>query len=386
MRMMQRTPIGLMCTFLAVGCGGGGAQPRSSSRDSAGVQIKAVERNERPLKWRADTVRLLGGAESGFQSFYRVRNALVDVDPAARIYVLDQIARRVVVFDSSGAFVKSMGRKGGGPGELQDPLAVAVSNAGEVVVHDMSKGALVRFDSSGRALPEVQFPAATIHIYLRQVDVVDAAFVVWMRDLYIGTDDRRTRLLWIGGRDTVDLVSLGIGRTSTAPYPKCGMTFTTTVPLSPFIYWSQSGKRVAVAAWGDDRIDVFDDDHMAFSLRLGPRRSTISEGEAIKQLEAFGYHGPCGASPRVAVRKHGFYPLPQHIRAVAVAPDGALWVKRITSRGNLRIDVLDATGTPVGVLPGTFPMPVAFLPDGRPLIQVRDSLDVERLGVVRLRS
>ena len=39
----------------------------------------------------------------------------------------------------------------------------------------------------------------------------------------------------------------------------------------------------------------------------------------------------------------------------------------------------------VGVLPKGFPMPVAFLPDGRPLIQVVDALDVQRIGVVKVR-
>jgi len=29
-------------------------------------------------------------------------------------------------------------------------------------------------------------------------------------------------------------------------------------------------------------------------------------------------------------------------------------------------------------------MPLAFLPDGRPLVALRDSLDVERLGIMRL--
>jgi hypothetical protein len=30
-------------------------------------------------------------------------------------------------------------------------------------------------------------------------------------------------------------------------------------------------------------------------------------------------------------------------------------------------------------------MPLDFLPDGRPLIAARESLDVERLGIVRIR-
>jgi len=375
----------MMYVIIAVGCGAG-QSPHVEVRDSAGVRVVIVDRIEEQLPWSADTVLLLGGADAGVQGFYRVSSALVDVDSSGRIYVLDQTAHRVAVFDSLGRLVTVFGREGGGPGELRSPLAVAVSAEGEVVVHDASKGSLVWFDSSGRPLPEERFGVATINTHLRHVDLVGTAVVAWMRDRYVGTDERHERLVWVSGGDTVNLVSLEPGRTSTAPYPACGMTFTVRVPLSPYIYWSQSGGRIAVAAWGDDRIDVFDDGGLAYTLQLGPLRSEIGEAEAIRRIEAMGYTGPCNADAREIVKKHGFYPLPQRIRGVAVAPDGALWVRRIDSGGDLRIEVLDSVGWPVGILPEGFPMPIAFLPDGRPLIEVRDSRDVERLGVLRVRQ
>jgi len=381
--MKRASPV-LMCVMIGVGCEAGRSS-RVETRDSAGVRMVVVEQIEEQLEWQADTVLLLGGADAGVQGFYRVSNALVDVDSEGWIYLLDQTSHRVVVFDSLGTFMTAFGREGGGPGELRWPLAVAVSAAGEVVVHDASKGSLVWFDSSGRLLPEGRFRVSTIHMHLRHVDLVGPAVVAWMRERYAGSDERRERLVWVSAGDTVALLSLEAGRTSTALYPACGMAFTIRVPLSPFIYWSQSGNRIAVAAWGDDRVDVFDDSRLSFTLRLGPRRSEIGEAEAIKELEASGYSGPCNADAREIVRKHGFYRVPQRIRGVAVGPDGALWVRRIDSGGNLRIEVLDSVGWPLGTLPEGFPMPIAFLPDGRPLIEVRDSLHVERLGVLRVR-
>ena len=50
--------------------------------------------------------------------------------------------------------------------------------------------------------------------------------------------------------------------------------------------------------------------------------------------------------------------------------------------GNDRIVVFDSTAAPVGVLTAEFPMPIVFLPDGRALIQVVDSVDVERIGIL----
>ena len=83
----------------------------------------------------------------------------VTVDNDNRIIVCDRNNFRVQVFDSSGEFLFSFGKKGGKTGEFQGgPLSVAVSKDGKIFVSDWS-GALVQvFDSKGEYITLLKLP------------------------------------------------------------------------------------------------------------------------------------------------------------------------------------------------------------------------------------
>jgi len=372
----------LLCIAVA-GCGLQ-SEAHVTRADSAGVEIVTNAGTSKRLGWQADTILVFGGNEQGPAGFYRVRQALVDVDATGKILVLDPSEHRVAVFDDQGRPVQVMGREGGGPGEFQWPIAVAATEDGEVSVQDAGKGTLVWFQASGEPLPEQPFAFTIINLNERQFDVTPSGVAAWARDPLGGTDERRDRLLLIGDADTLTLARRSSFR-AMASYPRCGMRFSTSVPLSPRIRWSQWGDRIAVAAWGDDRIDIFDGGRWTRSIRVGGGGREVDEGEAIRMLEARGYHGPCNSTAEELVRKIGFYRQVQRTRALAVGPSGDIWVRREDDHGAARIHILDATGAESGELPTGFPMPLTFLPDGQLVIAIRDSLDVERIGIVRTR-
>ena len=76
--------------------------------------------------------------------------APVDVAVAGdRVWVLDAGAGRIFAYDLRGRYRGAMGRKGRGPGELQDPLALGV--AGDSLwVLDVGNGRIEYFARSGR--------------------------------------------------------------------------------------------------------------------------------------------------------------------------------------------------------------------------------------------
>ncbi len=155
--------------------------------------------------------------------------------------------------------------------------------------------------------------------------------------------------------------------------------------LAPRIWWSQRGDHVAVSAWAGFRVDVLEGHGLLRSIRwAGVGEDRLSRSEAVAYLEAQGRLGACDDGPAEMIEKHGFHPQPQIVRGLAVAPDGRLWVQVNTVEG-ARILLLDNAGYMEGMLPEKFPMPLTFLPDGRPLIQVVDALDVQRIGVVEVR-
>ena len=162
-----------------------------------------------------------------------------------------------------------------------------------------------------------------------------------------------------------------------------GPDFQLAMPLSPSIHWSQWENRVVVVA-GPDFQHWFDGTRLVRRSTFGEPAPELAAREVVALLEARGVRGPCDASPREYIDKHGYFPKPQAVRAVTLHPHGPLWVHHGDLSGNDQIVVFDSTAAPVGVLPEDFPMPITFLPDGRALIQVVDSVDVERIGIVEV--
>lgn len=132
----------------------GGAEP--VVQDSAGIRIVtnpgqgAWSSGE---SWRLEE-ELRIGVESGDPELQFGNVMGIDGDEEGRVFVLDGQARRIRVFDASGALVGSFGRSGGGPGEFsqalsQPPGGLFVGADGVVSIPDMGNQRLSRFGVDG---------------------------------------------------------------------------------------------------------------------------------------------------------------------------------------------------------------------------------------------
>lgn len=73
----------------------------------------------------------------------------LDVDAHGHVHVLDSQTEEIYVFDLDGAFVRTIGTKGAGPGEFEGASSVDISRNGEIWVMEMQKGRLSILDSNG---------------------------------------------------------------------------------------------------------------------------------------------------------------------------------------------------------------------------------------------
>ncbi len=80
----------------------------------------------------------LGGPEAqGEFAFGRIQAFVVD--DSGSIYVLDKKNYNIKVFDSFGNYLRTFGRRGQGPSELEYPFLLSLQQAsGEIIVHDLS--------------------------------------------------------------------------------------------------------------------------------------------------------------------------------------------------------------------------------------------------------
>ena len=146
--------------LLAVGaCADAGDAPRPAWRGAMDTLASGVVQVTNPAAgtwdsvsaWRVLEELRIGTADGdGPDVFSDVRD--LAVDSAGRIYVLQSTAKRVVIFDDSGRFVRSFGRAGGGPGEFENPIGMQLDPAGRLWVSDPRNARYTVFDPRGRVL------------------------------------------------------------------------------------------------------------------------------------------------------------------------------------------------------------------------------------------
>lgn len=133
----------------------------STVSDSAGVTIVVSERPAwtDAAAWRIEPAPVVEiGVESGEEPYQlnRVFNALRL--PDGRILVGNSGSGEIRVFDSTGTFVRSIGRRGNGPGEFAEFSTVQAVRApdGSLAAYDGGNLRLHYFDSSGTYLRTVR--------------------------------------------------------------------------------------------------------------------------------------------------------------------------------------------------------------------------------------
>ena len=147
---MYRSSHHFTCTGLAAlllvtaGCGGYDA-PVAARLDSPDIPLV-------PDVEEVYTVGVLDGAP--WEMFGSVRAVAFDED--GTLFILDNDAGHIVAVDPSSEFVRTISNKGEGPGELNQPIAMAVFSDGGIGVNDLTRG-LQFFNGEGEFLREAAF-------------------------------------------------------------------------------------------------------------------------------------------------------------------------------------------------------------------------------------
>jgi hypothetical protein len=385
---------GLPALLVVTGCDTPAADVTRT--DSAGVAVVVSGGPDRVLEWAFEERLRLGGAEDGPASFYSLSRGSIATDTAGRIYVLDGSAHRVVVFDAGGRHLRTLGREGGGPGELEMPSGLDVHD-GVVGVWDYGKMGIVRFGPDGQPLPTFVSPAfyggrgldlrATGAAFkttdAREADAIRDALVV-LDTTYDSGDEQ-----W---RHLRTVVSLPVPEAAMHVFESCRIGFRLPPLFHPDVEWAAgAGGRLHVSHETGYVVDVYAD-----TVHLASHRRALEPRPASRELAmAFLGEGmtvsvsggpPCTIPPGEVIDARGYAERIPFVSGLITDPSGRTWVERVTiGEEPSRVDVLAADGTYLGTLVDA-PVPVAFLPGGDLIAIETDALDVDRLVVYRVRE
>jgi len=110
--------------------------------------------SQEPIFKLEEELAIRGGTlQQEDRSFQRIMALAVGVK--GTIYVLDQRAGDVKVFDETGTFSGKIGRKGPGPGEFESPDRIVITPRNEMMVNDLNRRAVLVFDLEGRYLRQI---------------------------------------------------------------------------------------------------------------------------------------------------------------------------------------------------------------------------------------
>ena len=115
--------------------------------------VKVIKNPGEPLygeiKLELEEDLSIGNEEDKNYLFYRLRDIQVDTD--GNIYVLDSGNRRLQVFDKNGKYLRTIGKRGQGPGEFNAPTCFQLDDETEnIFVTDNTRRKIIIFEKEGK--------------------------------------------------------------------------------------------------------------------------------------------------------------------------------------------------------------------------------------------
>ena len=390
--------------LLLAACGNAGGEWAGVVRDSAGIAVVANPADGiwRPGEgWRV-VERLRIGTAEGEPEFQFGQIAGIARGSDGTLYILDQQAQEIRVFDSAGAYLRTVGRPGSGPGELSPAAGPILMGRGDtLLVPDVGLQRVNRFLPDGSEAGSFALSIAE-GIPLKWELTADRNLAYQARRIGSpGQSEAIPDLVVVRGTDGAirdTLVELAVGRS---------IQFTGGAPRIKLFeaepVWTISDHdRVLVGVSSEYRIEVRSADGKVTRIFTMPfERLPVTESDRNAFLsflrETFQRQGVPPAAAQMLLQNMEFADYYPAYANVMAGPDGTTWVQHVQSAATVakeggtfsaqdvgapRWNVFDADGRFLGVVeaPPRF-QPFTIL--DRSIFGIwRDEMDVQY--VVRL--
>ena len=378
-----RSKLFLSLTIVAVTLAATTLAAQNPRTQSSPFEIRSSEA-DRPLRWRLEELWRVTAETPGIGLFTTLHPDQITVDDMGRVFLLNSGDRTVTVISPNGTVAGRWGRNGAGPGEINDPMTLALRPDGGIAVYDIAKSGLVEWRPDGSVAPER--PLMTPRFVGPRLRFAHDDAVFFTTSSRDQQGARRQRLVRLMGKEVSTLAELTPVAGRRTDFPSCGLISVTVSPLfAPSLIWDARAGQVAAAQGGEYRIQRYGSTGpVATIVRPLPQRRVTNE---LARREATGNitSGSCTVPPDEVVRGSGYVDFIPAIAALTLTPRGELWVQR----GQVRdepgvVDVFAPSGQYLGTLSGGSPFPVIFAGEDIAVTLTRDEDDLPIVTMVRV--
>jgi hypothetical protein len=301
------------------------------------------------------------------------------------MFVADVLASRIVVFDSTGRYVRTIGRKGAGPGEFQQPYSLGWLGD-TLLVLDPRNARIGKFSKSGEWWGMWRWQPLTggqIHLSNGTSSDVYAPFVYRP---HAGGGIAYLHYTGTGRADTMQTPHAPVQGPSgpVCRYPNNGGIEFFGIPFGPELHISGGRDATLLAGWSASyqiaRVSAQADTTLLIRRLLDPIPIADSEWEARTRR----YRNVTKEYPGTVCEPDD-QPRPAHkpaFRWFGLGLEGRLWVEVYTEDG-FSFEVFDSAGSLIATMPAPDrdPQVPPYIGRGRLAVVARDSLDVHYVEV-----
>lgn len=166
--LTKMAPIGLIAVVFGILAFAGSPQQvewkgKALTEGGVAVMVNPAEPQYGRIELDLEEELRIGGEGDDRTQFFRVKD--VGVDRQGNIHVVDMSNGRVQVFDTDGAYIRTIGRSGQGPGEFEYPTLVRFGD-GEGAVQVMDRFRRINlFDQNGQFVRSAVVAGAMIDFF-----------------------------------------------------------------------------------------------------------------------------------------------------------------------------------------------------------------------------
>ena len=336
------------------------------------------------------TIGQVGGAtqEAAPDEFGRIRSVVAD--GAGRIFVVDGMVPDIRVFGPDGSFIRNVGRKGSGPGEMEGVHGAVWLGEDTLLVVDYGNARLMRVTAEGEQVGQWPWLRITgsgrlyhqvgpgeVYAYgIRSAGPEGGSQATWIRYTREGPTDS----LDVPRQEPPDgsfVICEGGGGLGFYANPYADRLIASPAPGAQRIVGHGSDYRLAFIDPGGDTTRIL-------SRSIEPIPLTDAEWDTVQSGEREFRQNWSGAECEGSIERPAHRPV---LREVYFDHDGRLLVEHATAEGSA-FDLFDAEGAWLATIPAperdrSVP---PYLRADRLYLATADSLGVQKLNVFRVRG